>query len=55
MLHQLGVDTVEISGISDGTTTSSKSMHDDTLKNVAYGFGKVMYDMCRVSRQNPVI
>ena len=65
MLHQLRVDTVEISGmrtnlccettthsafvrdfdmifLSDGTATSSKSMHDATLKAVAYGFGKVM-------------
>ena len=65
MLHQLGVDTVEISGmrtnlcckttarsafvcdfdvifLSDGTATSSKSMHDATLKAVAYGFGKMM-------------
>ena len=65
MLHQLGVDTVEISGmrtnlccettarsafvcdfdvifLSDGTATSSKSMHDATLKAVAYGFGSVM-------------
>ena len=65
MLHQLGVDTVVISGVmtniccettarsafvrdfdviflSDGTATSSESMHDATLKNIAYGFGKVM-------------
>ena len=65
MLHQLGIDAVEISGmmtnlccettpcsafvrdfdmifLSDGTATNSKSMHDATLKAVAYGFGKVM-------------
>ena len=41
--------------LSNGTTTSSKSMHNATLKNVAYGFAKVMYDMCQVSRQNPMI
>ena len=28
--------------LNDGTATSSKSMHDATLKAVAYGFGKVM-------------
>ena len=28
--------------LSDGTATSSQSMHDATLKTVAYGFRKVM-------------
>ena len=28
--------------LSDGTATESKEMHDATLMNIAFGFGKVI-------------